>query len=72
MKSISLDKTIPHSFWTDKRGHFSVSLNQSRPGPVAGYLIPVENGWVIEGDECRKVFANRDEPAKILIERYSR
>jgi len=59
-----------HSFWTDGRGYLSVSVNGNQPGPVAGYLIPTENGWIIEGDDPQTVYPNRDEAARILVDRY--
>ncbi len=61
---------MPFSFWTDLRGYDSVSVNADLPGPVAGYLIPTEGGWIIEGDEPQTVYASRDEAAQILIDRY--
>jgi hypothetical protein len=58
------------SFWTDSRGYLSVSVNENQPGPVVGYLIPTEGGWMIEGDQPQTVYANRDDGAFILVERY--
>jgi hypothetical protein len=58
------------SFWTDGRGYPSVSVNENQPVPVAGYLIPTEGGWTIEGDQPQTVYADKDEAARILVDRY--
>jgi hypothetical protein len=61
---------MPYSFWTDVRGYESVSINETLPGPVLGYLIPTDGGWLIEGDEPATVYTNKDEAARVLVERY--
>jgi hypothetical protein len=61
---------VPYSFWKDNRGYESVSVNANLPGPVAGYLIPAESGWIIEGDDPQAIFASREQAAAILIDRY--
>jgi hypothetical protein len=61
---------MPYSFWKDVRGYESVSINETLPGPVVGYLIPTDAGWLIEGDEPATVYTNKDEVARVLVERY--
>ncbi len=63
---------MAYSFWNDVRGYDSVSVNENLPGPVAGYLIPTDGGWLIEGDQSGAVYANKHEAARILVDRYHR
>ena len=59
---------MKYSFWKDTRGYWSVSRNETLPGPVAGYLIPHEGGtWTIEGDPEKKGYTTREEAAEVLL-----
>jgi hypothetical protein len=61
---------MPYSFWDDPKGRVAVSVNANSPGPVAGYLLRVEHGWSIEGDETKVTFTTREDAAKVVIQRH--
>ena len=60
---------MKYSFWKDTRGYWSVSRNETLPGPVAGYLIPNEDGtWTIENDPKKAIYNDRDKAAQAILE----
>jgi hypothetical protein len=69
-RSLPMEDVRDYSLWKDIRGFLAVSVSNKAPKPVAGYLVPSDNGWFIEGDKPPVKYDDVDEAASTLVDRF--